>query len=434
MGCEMYDNNTYSLSPLKILESTPAASLEPGNLGVVMGRAGLGKTACLVQFALDALLSGHRVFHVALGGQDIDRVQSWYGTLFEDRATSLKISDRASLISNMTERRIIQAYKTGGIKLDKVERALAVYREHTAFSPDVIIVDEPDWTGSLASTAAMLAGYKGLAEREGAVLWMSVQTHRDDGPPPAGQLPEPCHPFVELIDVALRLRPQGDHVSLLLKKDREGILASPPVVALQSDTLRLARKGDEQATVSMPAKVCTMLSGGAKGAEEAFGIAAERWAVKETNYSFDGRPVARQRGVVVLTEAQLKQGDVSERYLQEHMNRTYPRTDLFRKVLQSIWHQVNTSNQVFVVGLLLEDGTVKGGTGWAAELAKHLGKPLHVYDQEKHAWFTWKGTWVAEDAPRIRARRFTGTGSRYLSDEGRTAINELFERSFGSPA
>jgi KaiC/GvpD/RAD55 family RecA-like ATPase len=426
----MYDNNTYSLSPLKILEASPAASLEVGDLGVIMGRAGLGKTGLLVQFALDALLSGQRVFHVALG-QDIARVQSWYGTLFDDRATALGIGDRATVIADMTERRIIQTYVHDNVSIDKLERALSMYREHTGFSPDMIIVDEPDWTGSVAATAALLGGYKALAERERAVVWMSVQTHRDDDPPPRGQLPEPCQAVIELIDVALRLKPEGDHVTLLLKKDRDGIIENPPTLPLQADTLRLARKNGEQSVVSMPAKVATMLSGGAKGAEEAFGELAERWGVKETNYSFEGRPVARQRGVVQLTEAQLKQGNVSERYLQEHMQRTYPNTPLFRRVLQSIWHQVNTSNQVFVVGLLLDNGTVKGGTGWAAELAKHLGKPLHVYDQEKGAWFTWNGAWVAEDAPRIRARRFTGTGSRYLSDQGRAAIEALFERSFG---
>lgn len=427
----MYDNNTYSLSPLKILESTPSATLDPGNLGVVMGRAGLGKTGCLVQFALDALLSGKRVFHVALNAPDIARVQSWYGTLFDDRAAALGIKDRGALIAGMTERRIIQAYKPEHVGIEKVERALSMYREHTGFSPDLILVDEPDWTGSVASTAAMLGGYKALAEREGAVVWMSVQTHRDDGPPPQGELPEPCQPYIELIDVALRLKPKGDHVTLSLKKDRSGLIAAPPMVALQADTLRLTRAEGERAEVAIPADVATMISGGAKGSEDAFGRSAERWGVKEVHYSFAGRPVARKRGVVLLTDAQLREGNVSERYLQEHMQRTYPNTTLFRKVLQSIWHQVNTSNQVFVIGWLLDNGTVKGGTGWAAELAKHLGKPLFVYDQDKAQWFVWRDEWIAEAAPTIRARRFTGTGTRDLTSGGLAAIEDLFERSFG---
>ncbi|MCA9565098.1 MAG: hypothetical protein KC561_16485, partial [Myxococcales bacterium] len=106
-------------------------------------------------------------------------------------------------------------------------------------------------------------------------------------------------------------------------------------------------------------------------------------------------------------------------------------TPLFRRVLQSIWHQVNTAGEVFVVGVIQSDGTVKGGTGWAAELAKHLGKSLRVYDQERKGWFGWADNgWSPITAPVITRRRFTGTGSRFLTDHGRKAIQDLFLRSF----
>ena len=60
-----------------------------------------------------------------------------------------------------------------------------------------------------------------------------------------------------------------------------------------------------------------------------------------------------------------------------------PKTAIFQKILQTIWHQVATAGEVFVVGRLQEDDTVKGGTGWAVELARHFKKPLFVFDQEK---------------------------------------------------
>ena len=85
-----------------------------------------------------------------------------------------------------------------------------------------------------------------------------------------------------------------------------------------------------------------------------------------------------------------------------------------------------------MVGLILEDNTIKGGTGWAAELAKHFGKPLYVFDQERRAWHTWSGTaWETVAEPKITARRFTGTGTRFLNEAGQQAITALFERSFG---
>lgn len=134
----------------------------------------------------------------------------------------------------------------------------------------------------------------------------------------------------------------------------------------------------------------------------------------------------------MLDDEQLQEGAVSIRYIERHMHRTYPNTDRFKKILHSIWHQVNTSSAVFVVGELREDGTVKGGTGWQAELARHQHKTLYVFDQGKEAWFTWNGAeWVGCADPVVRTVRFTGSGTRFLNDAGRAAIEALFARSFG---
>ncbi len=91
------------------------------------------------------------------------------------------------------------------------------------------------------------------------------------------------------------------------------------------------------------------------------------------------------------TTAELKRGDVSLAYVSRLMHRDYRETPLFRKVLQTIWHQVNSGQEIYVVGQILEDDTVKGGTGWGAEFAKLCNKPLFVFDQEKKKWFRWAG-------------------------------------------
>ena len=83
------------------------------------------------------------------------------------------------------------------------------------------------------------------------------------------------------------------------------------------------------------------------------------------------------------------------------------------------------------VGDILDDGTVKGGTGWGAEFAKLCNKPLFVFAQSRNQWFHWNGdAWTAETAPTINHIHFTGTGTRFLKDNGLKAINDLFDRSF----
>jgi hypothetical protein len=176
---------------------------------------------------------------------------------------------------------------------------------------------------------------------------------------------------------------------------------------------------------------CVLYSGAAQGAEAAFGEAAERHGVEEVNFSFEGHSDARTRGLRVLTSEELRHGDVSLSYVSRLMHRRYPDTPLFRKVLQSIWHQVNHGQQIFVVGAIQADQTVKGGTGVAAEYAKFFNKPLFVFDQAKDAWFRWTGeAWEPAREPVVGERHFTGTGTRFLEPNGRAAVDALFRRSF----
>jgi hypothetical protein len=177
-----------------------------------------------------------------------------------------------------------------------------------------------------------------------------------------------------------------------------------------------------------------LFSGGAQGAEAEFGAAAERLGIEELNFSFDGHKPVRARGLRVLNHEELHGGEVSLTYVSRLMNRRYPDTPTFRKILQSIWYQINSGQEVYVVGAIESDKTVRGGTGWGAEFAKLCNKPLFVFDQPKQRWFEWEGDdWQpreGEARPLVRHAHFTGTGTRFLDEHGRAAIHDLFARSF----
>jgi hypothetical protein len=177
-----------------------------------------------------------------------------------------------------------------------------------------------------------------------------------------------------------------------------------------------------------------LLSGGHKGTEAEFGRAAVRWGVPEITYSFAGHKMEWSRDVRVLSPQELAKGDVSMEIVSQHMGRNYTELEMVRRVIQSMYHIVVNSYQVFAVGWIQPDKTVMGGTGWGVELAKFFNRPVSVFDQGHGAggWFTWKdGAWAA-DTPRILERPFAATGTRRLSEAGREAIQALFERSFGS--
>ena len=131
----------------------------------------------------------------------------------------------------------------------------------------------------------------------------------------------------------------------------------------------------------------------------------------------------------------MKISEADVEYVAKLVNRRYTEGPTLRKILQTIWYQVNNGQEIYVVGHIEDDMTVRGGTGWGAEFAKLCNKPLHVFDQEKDGWFTWSGAdWKARgasDGPVITHAHFTGTGTRTLRDNGTRAIEELFTRSFG---
>lgn len=177
----------------------------------------------------------------------------------------------------------------------------------------------------------------------------------------------------------------------------------------------------------------TLFSGGHRGVESAFGEMAEEWGVNEVNYSFMGHKVERNKNIRNLSDQELARGDISMELASKMMNRTYYEKRKIRKVLQLIFHMVNSGHQVFAVGSILPDETVKGGTGWAVELAKLFHRPLSVFDQETSRWYSWKaGTWQ-EDTPAIQHETFCASGTRDLTEEGRRAIRQLFVDAFGTP-
>ena len=113
------------------------------------------------------------------------------------------------------------------------------------------------------------------------------------------------------------------------------------------------------------------------------------------------------------------------------MNHNFNTGKLFKKALQSIWHQVNCAEEVFLVGHILGDAMVKRGTGWGAEFSKLCDQLLHVFNQEQNLWFKWsQDSWKTEKHPKIKNKNFAGTGTRFLSANGKKVIKELFETSF----
>ena len=419
-------------SPLRILDRSIRGGLGKGHLGVIMAPAGVGKSACLVQIGLDALLREKPVLHVAVG-QSVEHVSARYDALFDELAERVDLADRRGVRESIAHRRLIWSSLEGTFGARGLDEALAAFQAHLEVGPCTILVDGFDWEepGCTATVGAI----KASAARIGAEIWM---TARDTRGPELGRarriapLSDDC---AAIVDVGIFLEPHGRHARLTLVKDFERLPATDVALVLEGGTLRLPTDDEALPSVELSPGEFTLLASGSAGAEEEFGACAERWGVREVNFTFGGRDeIIRTRGLVLLSEDELRMGEVSAAYVKAHMHRAFPESAQLRRVLQAIWHQVSTAGEVFSVGAVNPDKTAHGGTGWAVELARHWGKPVHLFDQERKRWFRWsERDWVAEAPPAITRERFAGAGTRSLSDDGRAAIRALFERSFGAP-
>src|SRR5512133_3870711 len=99
-------------SPLRVLDRTIRGGLGKGHLGVIVAPAGVGKSACLVQLGLDALLRGRSVLHVAVG-QSVEHVSARYDALFAELVARVDLADRRGVRESVARRRLIWSLDAG---------------------------------------------------------------------------------------------------------------------------------------------------------------------------------------------------------------------------------------------------------------------------------------------------------------------------------
>lgn len=438
----MYRKEVNERSPMRVFEGSMHGGLGRGNVGVVAARTGVGKTPLLVQIALDDLLRDRRVLHIS-HEHAVDHVRAYYDEIFHELSVASKLENPESVKLDVERHRLIYSLMSqasasppslrgGRSSLSRILETVQFAREVAHFEPDVIVIDHFDFAHASEDAAATLAT---LARERNVELWLSV--HSEAMPKTAGELPAPLDRFASSFAVVVYLQPERDVVRLRLLKDHDSKDLADLHLRLDAHTMRVVDE-DVRPVSELPrnARRFRLVSGGNKGAEAEFGACAERWGLNEVHYTFEGhRLLERSRGIVQLNDEELKKGDFSLVNASKRLNRTLSEIPLVRSILQTIWHQITNASQVFVVGVIQDDNTVRGGTGWGAELARLWKKPLYVFDQNKRSWFRWGGAaWEISGLPTISHESFAGIGTQNLSDEGREAIRDLFLRSFGDAA
>ena len=111
------------VSPLKILERSSQKALGRGNLGVLMARAGMGKTACLIHIAFDKLFRDEKLVHVSL--EDVpEKVTSYYNVVFYDLVKAFSMDDEHEIRMLLERNRMILAYLNQSFEIRRLRENL----------------------------------------------------------------------------------------------------------------------------------------------------------------------------------------------------------------------------------------------------------------------------------------------------------------------
>jgi len=183
----------------------------PAMMGLVMARAGLGKTAILVQFALDCMLLGNKVLHVSIG-EGVDKTRTWY----DDILSLLTDGEKIESIPEVMKNRMIMTFKESSFSKALLEERLDDLVQQNIYKPECLIIDGYDFE---SNDKASLEGLRDFMNERGLkMIWFSAVSHRNDKRVSLDGVPAPCHEVDSLFDTVLLINPEGDAMKLDIVK------------------------------------------------------------------------------------------------------------------------------------------------------------------------------------------------------------------------
>jgi hypothetical protein len=209
--------------------------LPNGGFGAVLAHAGVGKTALLVQVALNTMLREQPVLHVSLNDA-VSKVDVWYHELFYNIAENFDAVKIKESWDNIQPYRFIMTFKVEGFSAPKLEERLSDLMQQNIFKPHTVIIDGFKFD---ESGRGQLVQLKELAQKYSMRVWFTVHTHRHE-PPKENGLPLSFLHVADLFDVIVQLAAKGDEIYIKSLKGKstgsaQNVLFLDPATMLIKD-------------------------------------------------------------------------------------------------------------------------------------------------------------------------------------------------------
>jgi hypothetical protein len=219
-------------NPLRVLNPLTSETLPDHRMGLIMARAGLGKTAILVQIAMDSMLRGQKVLHVSIG-EGLEKAKAWYEDVYKYIAEGFQLESATEVEGELMRSRMIMTFKEATFSRLKLEERLNDLVYQNIFRPDIVVIDGYDFAKADYDSVMDLKEMMAALNVQG---WFSALRHRDDDRKSAAGVPAPCHEVDGLFDTVILLQPEKDSILLnIIKDEYDG--AAGKVLNLEPSTM-----------------------------------------------------------------------------------------------------------------------------------------------------------------------------------------------------
>lgn len=224
-------------SPLRILERSIHGGLGAGNLGAVVARHGVGKTAFLVGVALDDLMRGRKVLHVGLD-TTVDKIIGYYDEVYAELAHDRALENVWQVRLEVERNRRVHAYLDGSFSIERLREAVGFMRTYSSFVPSAIMIEGLEFEQLEPED---LEGLRAIARGCDAEMWMTATTTRDAEKTERG-VPAPLARWEADLDVILTMAHEGGNVQVHVLKDHDNEEIADLNIALDPTTMLLVRE------------------------------------------------------------------------------------------------------------------------------------------------------------------------------------------------
>jgi hypothetical protein len=205
--------------------------LPKGGMGAVIAHAGVGKTALLVQLAINMMLREKSILHVSL--QDaVSKVDVWYHELFQNIAANFDAAEIKDYWDRIQQYRFIMTFRVESFSVPTLEERLTDLMQQNIFKPHTVIIDGLKFDEAGRGQLVLL---KELAKKYAMRIWFTVHAHRHETPAD-NCLPVSFLHVADLFDVIVQMEAKAEDIYIKALKGKSSN-AKPHILLLDPATM-----------------------------------------------------------------------------------------------------------------------------------------------------------------------------------------------------